>query len=43
MGNIVYYHNKKNGVTYAYESISYWDKEKSRNALKGNVSGTLTR
>ena len=24
---IVYQTNKKTGVTYAYESVSYWDKE----------------
>lgn len=28
MGTIVFYKNKKNGITYAYESIPYWDKEK---------------
>lgn len=37
MVNIVYYHNKKSGMTYAYESMSYWD-EKS---LRGSISGML--
>jgi len=27
MAAIVYQTNKKTGVTYAYESISYWDKD----------------
>jgi len=26
--SIVHLKNKKNGVTYVYESTSYWDKEK---------------
>lgn len=39
MGNIVYYHNKKNGVTYAYESIPYWDKEKKQGRSKRKCIG----
>ena len=30
MSCIVYQVNKKTGVKYAYESISYWDKEKQQ-------------
>ena len=30
MSCIVYRTNKKNGITYAYESVSYWDKEKKQ-------------
>ena len=30
MSCIVYQTNKKTGITYAYESISYWDKEKQQ-------------
>lgn len=26
--SIVYNHDKRSGITYAYESESYWDKEK---------------
>ena len=26
MSSIVFYKNKKSGVTYAYESFPYWDK-----------------
>lgn len=39
MGNIVYYHNKKSGVTYAYESVSYWDKEKKQGRSKRKCIG----
>jgi len=28
--SIVYLKNKKNGVTYVYESVSYWDKERGQ-------------
>jgi len=28
--SFVYLHNKKNGVTYVYESSGYWDKEKQQ-------------
>lgn len=28
--SLVYLHNKKNGVTYVYESTGYWDKEKQQ-------------
>ena len=38
---IVYQHDKRSGITYAYESRSYWDKEKrqsrSRRTLIGRV------
>ena len=30
MACIVYQTNKKTGVKYAYESVSYWDKEKNQ-------------
>ncbi|MEI3611132.1 hypothetical protein [Pseudogracilibacillus sp. SO30301A] len=28
--SLVYLKNKKNGVTYVYESTGYWDKEKQQ-------------
>lgn len=28
--SLVYLHNKKNGVTYVYESTGYWDKDKQQ-------------
>ena len=30
MPSIIYRKNEKNGITYAYESVSYWDKEKKQ-------------
>ena len=40
VATIVYQKNKKTGVVYAYESVSYWDKDKNslgrdENALAG--------
>ena len=32
--NIIDVKNKKNGVTYVYESIDYWDKEKKQSRSK---------
>ena len=37
MAAIVYQINKKTGVTYAYESISYWDKEKNSPGQNANA------
>ncbi|HDS15737.1 MAG TPA: hypothetical protein ENN66_03830 [Proteobacteria bacterium] len=34
MAAIVYQTNKKTGFTYAYESISYWDKEKKQSRAR---------
>lgn len=39
--NIVFYKNKKTGVTYAYESIAYWDKEKQQGRSKRRCIGHL--
>jgi transposase len=39
MGTIVYYKNKKNGVTYAYKSEPYWDKEKQQGRSKRKCIG----
>lgn len=41
MAAIVYQTNKKNGVTYAYESISYWDKEKRQSRAKRKCIGRV--
>ncbi len=38
---IVYQINKKTGVTYAYESISYWDKEKRQSRAKRKCIGRV--
>ena len=40
-GNRVYQKNKKTGVTYAYESISYWDKEKQQSRAKRKCIGRV--
>jgi len=41
MTAIVYQTNKKNGITYAYESISYWDKEKQQSRAKRKCIGRV--
>lgn len=41
MSCIVYQTNKKTGITYAYESISYWDKEKQQPRSKRKYLGRV--
>nr|WP_232363816.1 hypothetical protein [Desulfogranum japonicum] len=41
MATIVYQANKKTGVTYAYESVSYWDKKKQQSRAKRKCIGRL--
>lgn len=41
MAAIVYQTNKNTGVTYAYESISYWDKEKKQSRAKRKCIGRV--
>ena len=41
MAAIVYQTNKKTGITYAYESISYWDKEKKQSRAKRKCIGRV--
>ena len=41
MSCIVYQTNKKTGITYAYESISYWDKEKQQPRSKRRYIGRV--
>jgi hypothetical protein len=38
---IVYQTNKKTGVTYAYESVSYWDKDKQQSRAKRTCIGRV--
>ena len=38
---IVYQKNKKSGITYAYESISFWDKEKKQSRARRKCIGKL--
>lgn len=39
--SIVKMHNKKTGVTYVYESTSYWDKEKQQPRNKRKLIGKI--
>jgi hypothetical protein len=39
--SIVYHTNKKTGVTYAYENIPYWDKEKQQSRAKRKPLGRV--
>ena len=41
MAAIVYQKDKRSGLTYAYESISYWDKEKKQSRAKRKLIGRL--
>ena len=41
MTAIVYQTNKKTGITYAYESISYWDKKKQQSRAKRKCIGRV--
>ena len=41
MAAIVYQTNKKTGVMYAYESVSYWDKEKQQSRAKRRCLGRV--
>jgi hypothetical protein len=38
---IIYQHDKRSGITYAYESLSYWDKEKKQSRAKRTLVGRL--
>ncbi len=41
MSAIVYQTNKKTGVTYAYKSVSFWDKEKQQSRAKRKCIGRV--
>lgn len=41
MAAIVYQLNKKTGVTYVYESISFWDKNKQQSRAKRRCIGRI--
>ncbi|MDI9470448.1 MAG: hypothetical protein QM296_09605 [Bacillota bacterium] len=38
---IVYQHDKRCGITYAYESKSYWDKETKKRRAKRKLIGRV--
>ena len=39
--SIVYNTDKRSGITYAYESKSYWDKEKQQSRSKRTLIGRV--
>ena len=43
MAAIVYQTNKKTGITYAYESISFWDKDKKQSRAKRKCIGRVDK
>ena len=38
---IIHQHDKRTGITYAYESHSYWDKEKKTSRAKRTLIGRV--
>lgn len=38
---IIHQHDKRSGITYAYESHSYWDKEKQMTRAKRKLIGRV--
>ena len=43
MATIVYQTDKRSGITYAYQSISYWDKEKKQSRAKRTLIGRVDK
>ena len=43
MAALVYQHDKRSGITYVYESESYWDKEKKQSRSKRRLVGKLDK
>ena len=41
MASIVFQKDNRSGITYAYESVSYWDKEKQQSRAKRTLIGRL--
>ena len=41
MAAIVYQTDKRSGITYAYESISFWDKDKKQSRSKRTLIGRV--
>ena len=38
---IIHQHDKRSGITYVYESLSHWDKEKKQSRAKRTLIGRL--
>jgi len=43
MAAIVYQYDKRSGLTYAYESVSYWDPAKKQSRAKRNLIGRVDK
>ena len=43
MAAIVYQTDKRSGITYAYQSISFWDKEKKQSRARRTLIGRVDR
>jgi transposase len=43
MAAIIHHTDKRSGITYAYESISYWDKEKRQSRAKRTLIGRVDK
>ncbi len=43
MAAIIHQTDKRSGITYAYESISYWDKEKKQSRAKRTLIGRVDK
>ena len=43
MAAIIHQTDKRSGITYAYESISYWDKEKKQSRAKRKLIGRVDK
>ena len=41
MSTIIKHTDKRSGITYAYESVSYWDKEKKMSRSKRKLIGRV--
>lgn len=40
---VIYQYDKRSGITYAYESYSYWDKEKKMTRAKRKLIGRFNK
>jgi hypothetical protein len=43
MSAIIHQNDKRSGITYAYESISYWDKEKKQSRCRRKLIGRVDK
>jgi transposase len=43
MAAIVYQKDKRSGITYAYQSVSYWDKEKKQSRARRTLIGRVDK